>query len=315
MLGETAVLTVPPPATGSFGGWANGPCGGRTPCSITPTSTLPITVGAVANPGAVPAGATTFGASGGRTQIIALASDGDGNLYVTGTFEGTLPLGPSVLLSAGKRDIFVAKLAPDRGSVLWASAFGSVEDDDPTALTLDPADGSGAIWVVGTFRGNLAVMLAGRRPRSPTAGARATGSSRVRSIERRDGAPVAARRHRGGQAAGRDRRDRARRRARRRGGRRAIGSIALERDRRRDGRTDRDRAHRHQRVPLAGPARRTLASSLFRGAAADDSATALDANGIASMSAATTRPRSTGSRRPTCATRSSSATTQRRAPW
>jgi hypothetical protein len=61
-------------------------------------------------------------ASDGRLSL-----DSSGNLYVAGTFSGTLELGE--LSSAGGTDAFVAKLDGD-GTEVWAKRFGNANDDE-----------------------------------------------------------------------------------------------------------------------------------------------------------------------------------------
>ena len=62
------------------------------------------------------------------------AADADGNVYVTGRFEGTVdfdpdPAGQSNLTSQGGGDAFVAKYSPT-GALIWATSAGSAADDD-----------------------------------------------------------------------------------------------------------------------------------------------------------------------------------------
>ena len=62
-----------------------------------------------------------------------LAVGPDGSVFITGTFEGQADFDPSsaerLLEAEGEQDAFVARYSRN-GSVLWASAFGPVEDSD-----------------------------------------------------------------------------------------------------------------------------------------------------------------------------------------
>ena len=83
-------------------------------------------------------------------QVIA---DEQGNVYLLGSFEGTIDADPGhgrVLLSAvGSTDVFVCKFEAS-GRLLWAKALGGMEDDYAYALALD---GLGNLYVGGDFGG------------------------------------------------------------------------------------------------------------------------------------------------------------------
>jgi hypothetical protein len=55
------------------------------------------------------AGQTFIGGTG-FDDGLAVATEGSGNVYVTGSFENTVAVGGIVLTSAGSHDVFVAKL-------------------------------------------------------------------------------------------------------------------------------------------------------------------------------------------------------------
>ncbi len=87
--------------------------------------------------------------------ISGMALDADGNLYATGSFEGTIDFdpGPGVtsLDVAGVTDAFFLKLDRD-GQLVWAKRIGGAGWDHGDSLTLDA---EGNIWSTGYYMGPL----------------------------------------------------------------------------------------------------------------------------------------------------------------
>lgn len=81
--------------------------------------------------------------------------DNSGNVYTTGSFEGTVDFDPGAstanLTSAGGTDIFVSKLNA-AGNYVWAGRMGSTLDDRGTSINIDP---SGNILTTGSFQGTV----------------------------------------------------------------------------------------------------------------------------------------------------------------
>ena len=75
---------------------------------------------------------------GGNDRISDIATDAQGNVYVTGSFTGQISLGGTLLSSAGKADILVAKYNP-AGVLLWARKAGGSEVDEGNGIALDAA--------------------------------------------------------------------------------------------------------------------------------------------------------------------------------
>lgn len=97
----------------------------------------------------------------GDEAIHDLTSDGAGGLYIAGEFEGTLPLGSGITLtastagSATNTDSFVARVTSS-GGFTWAwspGASGSLKADQARAVA---ADGKG-VYVGGAFEGTLTI--------------------------------------------------------------------------------------------------------------------------------------------------------------
>ncbi|WP_437971971.1 SBBP repeat-containing protein [Sorangium sp. So ce260] len=86
----------------------------------------------------------------GTDSAYAVATDTEGNLYVTGYFSGTVDFGAGPLVSAGATDVFVLKLDP-AGHALWSRRFGSSSYGE--AGTKIALDASGNILLGGNYGG------------------------------------------------------------------------------------------------------------------------------------------------------------------
>ncbi len=80
----------------------------------------------------------------------AVATDGSGNLFVAGEFNGSATFETTTLTSAGSSDVFVAKYDVG-GALLWAQSAGGSEQD---AVSGCATDGQGNVFVAGNFRGS-----------------------------------------------------------------------------------------------------------------------------------------------------------------
>ncbi|WP_437692762.1 outer membrane protein assembly factor BamB family protein [Sorangium sp. So ce176] len=96
-----------------------------------------------------PPWARGFG-SPGNEEGWSIASDGSGNYYVSGSFEGTIDFGAGPLTSAGRSDIFLVKLDPS-GSVLWNHRFGTDGVERGGAVAVDE---NGNVFLIGLYHGD-----------------------------------------------------------------------------------------------------------------------------------------------------------------
>jgi hypothetical protein len=76
-----------------------------------------------------------------------VAVDASGNVFVAGTFNGSINLGGTTLTSAGGVDIFVAKFSAT-GAHLWSTSFGGTSTDAVRGMAVD---GAGDVVLTGQF--------------------------------------------------------------------------------------------------------------------------------------------------------------------
>ncbi|MCH5372868.1 MAG: GEVED domain-containing protein, partial [Planctomycetes bacterium] len=102
-------------------------------------------------------GTWTFGGEDDE-EVTSLIHDGDGNVYVTGGYEGTVAFGPQEeYTSQGGFDIFVTRLNAD-GTYGWTRAMGGQGTDFGRGLAAGPPDD---LFVVGSFAGSAKFDLGG----------------------------------------------------------------------------------------------------------------------------------------------------------
>jgi hypothetical protein len=89
------------------------------------------------------------GRGGSFASTTSLAVDATGNVYVAGSFFGTMTLGTTTLTSAGFGDIFVGKLDPN-GNWLSAVRAGGAQEE---ALVRVALDAGGNVYLTGRFVG------------------------------------------------------------------------------------------------------------------------------------------------------------------
>lgn len=95
-----------------------------------------------------------FGGSGANA-VFDVTHDLSDNLYITGSFGGTIDFDPGGgvlnLISFGNSDVFVARLDAT-GDPVWVNTFGGSGDDIGRALALD---GAGNVIITGTFENTV----------------------------------------------------------------------------------------------------------------------------------------------------------------
>ena len=104
----------------------------------------------------VPADLTfAFALSGlSPTGVTRIAADPVGNVYVAGTYTGTIDLDPSTttaynLVGKGGTDVFVAKYSAT-GQIMWAKTLDGAANETIADVVVD---GIGNVYVAGTFSG------------------------------------------------------------------------------------------------------------------------------------------------------------------
>jgi hypothetical protein len=84
----------------------------------------------------------------GQGQVgTSIATDYTGNVFITGSFVGTVNFGGAPLTSAGGDDIFIAKFSP-AGTHLWSKSFGEMSAELSTSII---ADSLANVWITGVF--------------------------------------------------------------------------------------------------------------------------------------------------------------------
>jgi len=76
----------------------------------------------------------TYGGASNTMYPSGIAQDQAGNIYLTGSFSFVLNIGFQTYLSAGNKDGYLFKLAPD-GTLLWTKTFGSSGLEDVKAIS------------------------------------------------------------------------------------------------------------------------------------------------------------------------------------
>jgi len=80
-----------------------------------------------------------------------VAVDSDGNILLTGMFDGSIDLGGDTLTSAGTKDVFLAKLNRDGGHI-WSKKFGDGTNQIGQSVAVDA---HGNVALCGSFEGTL----------------------------------------------------------------------------------------------------------------------------------------------------------------
>jgi hypothetical protein len=80
-------------------------------------------------------------------KCFSITADNQGNVFITGVFQGNAHFGATELTSSGMDDIFIAKLDTD-GNWLWAVKAGGEYFDDAYGIA---ADDAGNVYVTGSF--------------------------------------------------------------------------------------------------------------------------------------------------------------------
>ncbi|MGA2497151.1 MAG: SdrD B-like domain-containing protein [Tepidisphaeraceae bacterium] len=90
-------------------------------------------------------------AGGSFLDLVGMAADPSGNVFLAGTFTGTVDFDPGAgtqaLTAVGGKDLFLVKLDAS-GNFVWANQFGTANIDDTASdLAVDP---SGRVYLLGT---------------------------------------------------------------------------------------------------------------------------------------------------------------------
>ena len=86
----------------------------------------------------------------GLDQVNSLSLNDAREIVITGLFEGSVTFGNKTLVSAGKRDVFIAKLS-NNGEWQWAVSCGGEGNENATAVVTDLEN---SVYVTGTYQGS-----------------------------------------------------------------------------------------------------------------------------------------------------------------
>jgi hypothetical protein len=115
-------------------------------------ASLALTLGPALGAGSWSARVATYMGGSDLDGAVAVATDSSGARYVVGTTSSAdFPIKNGLYGSSGGQDAFVAKIAADGRTVLWATCLGGSGDDQARAVAVD---GSGDVWVVGSTTSN-----------------------------------------------------------------------------------------------------------------------------------------------------------------
>ncbi len=94
----------------------------------------------------------SFGEGPGPSVGYAVATDGEDNVVVTGSFSGSIDFGEGPLVAQGGSDVFVVKLDRMSGAHRWSHSFGDSAEQQGAAVSVDAADN---VIVTGSFHGAI----------------------------------------------------------------------------------------------------------------------------------------------------------------
>ncbi|MBF9143330.1 T9SS type A sorting domain-containing protein [Hymenobacter properus] len=100
--------------------------------------------------------------SGGTNSsyVSATAADGSGNVYVAGSFRGTVNFGAFTLTNVGGENAFVAKWSPVSGSFVWvAASSGHINEVSSLAVSGNSVYVGGSFYLNATFGNSTLTTL------------------------------------------------------------------------------------------------------------------------------------------------------------
>ena len=102
--------------------------------------------------------------AGGSSMGESIGLDAGGNVYVAGHFSTNAFIGTNQLVTAGARDIFLARLNPT-GAPIWAIAVGGTNDDLVRRLVVTT---NGTVFMCGTLSPGARFGTSGLRGKAMT---------------------------------------------------------------------------------------------------------------------------------------------------
>ena len=90
------------------------------------------------------------GFGGSMAQVTSMTLDAAGDVFVAGSFQGSIDFGATTLTSAGMGNMFVVKLDPS-GAPTWSKGFGNGQSQVASVAV----DAEGNVVMIGNFQGSL----------------------------------------------------------------------------------------------------------------------------------------------------------------
>jgi hypothetical protein len=153
--GEVVTLVAKPDAMSTFSGWSGGGCSTATTCQVTVSGPVTVTANFAPTTMKTPFAWTFGGPSMNADGVSRVAIGPSGGLFFEAQFEASATFDGKAL-TAGLRDVLIARLDPSTGTIPWFHQLGGPEYDNPGDLVLDNAGrviATGFFWRAMTING------------------------------------------------------------------------------------------------------------------------------------------------------------------
>ena len=96
-----------------------------------------------------------IGGAGSGFSPVAVSTDINNNVFIIGTFEGSVTLGDQAMTSqSATGDVFIVKYT-ETGDFSWASSVSGASDTDEVSAVASVVNNEGTTYVIGEFKGTI----------------------------------------------------------------------------------------------------------------------------------------------------------------